>query len=41
MVLGTEKCKTLCIVKGKLKMRNFPPEDDDTVEAMNEDDIYR
>ena len=40
MVFGIEKCKTLCIAKGKLEMRNFTTEDD-TVEAMNEDDVYR
>ena len=40
MVFGFEKCETLCIAKGKLEMRNFTTEDDDTVEAMNEDDIY-
>jgi hypothetical protein len=27
--------------KGKLEMRNFTTEDDDTMEAMNKDDIYR
>ena len=41
MVFGIEKCKTLCIAKGKLEMRNFTTEDDDTMEAMNEDDFYR
>jgi hypothetical protein len=41
MALGIEKCKTLCIAKGKLEMRNFTTEDDDTLEAMNEDEIYR
>jgi hypothetical protein len=41
MVFGIEKCKILCIAKGKLEMRNFTTEDDDTMEAMNEDDIYR
>ena len=39
MVFGIEKCKKLCIVKGKLEMRNFTTEDDDTMEAMNEDDV--
>ena len=29
MVFGIEKCKTLCIAKGKLEMRNFTTEDDD------------
>jgi len=41
MVFGIEKCRTLCIAKGKLEMRNFTTEDDDTMEAMNEDDMYR
>jgi len=40
MVFGIEKCKTLCIAKGKLEMRNFTT-DDDTMEAMNEDNMYR
>jgi len=35
MVFGIEKCKTLCIAKGKLEMRNFTTEDDDRMEAMN------
>jgi len=26
MVFGIEKCKTLCIAKGKLEMRNFTTE---------------
>jgi hypothetical protein len=39
--LGFEKCKTLGIAKGKLEMRNFTTEGTDTMEAMNEDDIYR
>ena len=41
MVFGIEKCKTLCIAKGKIQMRNFTTEDDDTMEAKNEDDMYR
>ena len=42
MVFGIEKCKTLSIAKGKLKMRNFiTDDDDDTMEAMNKDEIYR
>jgi hypothetical protein len=41
MVFGIEKCKTLSIAKGKLEMRNCTTEDADTMEAMNEDDIYR
>jgi hypothetical protein len=40
MVFGIEKCKTSCIAKGKLEMRNFTTEDDDTMEAMNKDDMY-
>ena len=41
MVFGIEKCKTLCIAKGKLEMRNFTTEDDDTMKAMNEDDTCK
>ena len=41
MVFRIENCKTLCIAKGKLEMRNFGTEDDDTVGAMNQDDVYR
>jgi hypothetical protein len=41
MVFGTEKCKTLSIAKGKLEMGNFTTEDDDNVEPMNKDEIYR
>ena len=41
MVFGIEKCKTLCIAKGKLEIRNFTTEDDDTMDDMNEDDTYR
>jgi len=41
MVFGVERCKTLSNAKGKLEMRNFTTEDDDTMEAMKEDDIYR
>jgi hypothetical protein len=41
MVFGIEKCKILSIAKGKLEMRNYTTEDDDNMEAMNEDDIYR
>jgi len=40
MVFGIENCKTLCIAKGKLEMRNFT-KDDNTMEAMNEDNMYR
>jgi hypothetical protein len=41
MVFGIEKCKTLSTAKWKLEMRNFTTEDDDTMEAMNEDDTYK
>jgi len=41
MVFGIEKCKTLCIAKGKIQMRNFTTEDDDTMKVKNEDDMYR
>ena len=40
MAFEIEKCKTLCIAKGKLEMRNFITEADDTMEAMNEDDTW-
>jgi hypothetical protein len=39
MIFGIEKCKTLCIAKGNLEMRNFTTKDDDTMEAMNKDDV--
>jgi len=41
MSFGFEKCKTLSTAKGKLEMRSFTTENDDIVEAMNEDDIYK
>ena len=41
MVFGIEKFKILSIARGKLEMRNSTTEDDDTMEAMKEDDIYR
>jgi hypothetical protein len=41
MVFGIEKCKTKSMAKGKLEMRNFTTEDDDTMDAMNEEDISR
>jgi hypothetical protein len=41
MAFGIEKCETLCIAKRKLKMRIFTTGDDDIMEAMNEDDMYR
>jgi len=40
MSFGIEKCKALSIAKGKLEMISFTTEKDDTMEAMNEDDIY-
>ena len=40
--LGLKSSKILSIAKGKLEMRNFTKEDDDgTMEAMNEGDMYR
>jgi hypothetical protein len=39
IVFGIEKCKTLSIAKGNLKMRNVTTEDEDTMETMKEDDI--
>ena len=42
IVFGIEKCKTLSNAKGKQEMRNFTTEDDDdTMEAMNKDEICR
>ena len=41
MSFGIEKCKTLSITKGKLGMRSFTTEKNDTMEAMNEDDLYK
>jgi len=41
MVFGIEKCKPFCIAKGKLEKTNFTTQDDDTMGAMNEDDMYR
>jgi hypothetical protein len=41
MSFGIEKCKTLSISKGKLEMRSFTTENDDTMGTMNEDDIYK
>jgi hypothetical protein len=41
MVFQIEKCKTLSIAHGKLDMRNFTTEDDDSMEAMNKHDTYR
>ena len=39
IIFGIQKRKTWSIAKGKLELRNFTTEDDDTMEAMNEDDI--
>ena len=33
--------QNLSTAKGKLEMRNFTTEDDDTMEAMNKDEINR
>jgi len=33
--------QNLNIAKGKLKMRNFTTEDDDTVKPIDKDNIYR
>ena len=41
MLFGIGTCVTLCIAKGKLEIRNFTTEEDDTMETMNEDDMYR
>jgi hypothetical protein len=41
MVFGIENCKTLSIAKGKVEPRNFTIEDDDNMEAIIEDNIYR
>jgi hypothetical protein len=41
MTFGVEKCKTFSIVKRKLELRNFTAEEEDTVTAMKEGDIYR
>jgi hypothetical protein len=41
MSFGIEKCKTLSIAKGKIEIKNFKTEDEGTIEAMNEDDIYK
>ena len=42
IVFGIEKCKTLSNAKGKQEMRNFTTEDDDdTMEAMNKDEVCR
>jgi hypothetical protein len=41
MTFGVEKCKTLSIVKRKLELRNFTTEEEDTMVAMKEEDIYK
>ena len=41
MVFGIEKCKKLYIAKRKLEMRNFTTEDDNTMDAMKDDNMYR
>jgi hypothetical protein len=41
MAFGIEKCKTQIIGKGKQDTRNFTTEDDVTIEAMKENDVYR
>jgi hypothetical protein len=41
MTLGIKRCKTLSIVKRKLELRNFTTEDEDTMIAMKEEDIYK
>jgi hypothetical protein len=41
MTFGIEKCKTLSIVKRKLVLGNFTTEEEDTVIAMKEEDIYK
>jgi hypothetical protein len=41
MSFGIKKCKTLSIAKGKLEMRSSTTGNDDTMEAMNEDAIYK
>jgi hypothetical protein len=41
MTFGIEKCQTLSIVKRKLELRNFTAEEEDTMIAMKEEDIYK
>jgi hypothetical protein len=41
MTFGIEKCKTLSIVKRKVELRNFTTEEEDTMIAMKEEDIYK
>jgi len=41
MSFGIEKCKTSSTAKRKLEMRSFTTDNDDTMEAMNEDDTYK
>jgi hypothetical protein len=39
--LGLKSAEHYVLQKGKLEMRNFTTEDDDPMEAMNDDDMYR
>jgi hypothetical protein len=41
MTFGIEKCKILSIVKRKLELRNFTTEEEDTMTATKEGDIYK
>jgi hypothetical protein len=41
MTFGIEKCKTLRTVKRKLELRNFTTEEEDTMTAMTEEDMYK
>jgi len=41
MSFAIEKRKTLGNAKGKLEMRSFTTKNNDTMEAINEDDIYK
>jgi hypothetical protein len=41
MTFWIEKCKTLSIVKRKLELRNFTTEEEDTMIAMKEKDMYK
>jgi hypothetical protein len=41
MSFEIEKCKTLSTAKGKLEMISFMTENENTMEAMNEDDTYK
>jgi hypothetical protein len=41
MTFGIENCRTVSIVKKKLELRNFTTEEEDTMIAMKEEDIYK